>query len=129
MKNLEIFLEIKNQTSFKPDLGKIKNRLAIILKKYQISGNIEIGISLVGVKTIRLLNQKYRKIDQVTDVLSFPTSQKTNKKIVLPINNLGDIVVCPVQAKAQTHDKTVEKEILLLIDHGLLHLIGIHHKE
>ena len=86
-----------------------------------------IGISLVDNKKIRALNKKYLGRDYPTDVLSFNYAEGEKKK---PGNYLGDVAVSVEKAKeqAQKYGNTPEKEIAELVAHGVLHLLGVHHK-
>jgi len=69
---------------------------------------------------MRQLNLKYRGIDKETDVLSFEFSPMF----------LGEIIINPTRALVQSkeHGLTLRKEILGLIVHGILHLIGYDHE-
>ena len=68
-----------------------------------------------------------------TDVLSFPMDElRPGAEDKPPVEGvLGDVVVCPqvarVQAKAAGHE-TID-EILMLVTHGMLHLVGFDHAE
>ncbi|MCY7412252.1 MAG: rRNA maturation RNase YbeY, partial [Salinibacterium sp.] len=48
-----------------------------------------------------------------------------------PAGLLGDIVVCPqvAIAQAETAGHSALEEMLLLVTHGLLHLLGFDHAE
>lgn len=85
---------------------------------------------------MRLLNARYRGIDKITDVLSFPqnsakeqTSSKV-QKFKSYEDLLGDIVICTQRASGQAEDYgvTFHDELLRLIIHGLLHLLGYDHE-
>ena len=72
------------------------------------------------------LNNKFRNVNKPTDVLSFESdlvNPETDKKI------LGDIIVSAEEAKSQakTVGHSVEHEILLLVIHGILHLLKYDH--
>lgn len=84
-----------------------------------------IGISLVGNKEIRALNKKYLGRDCATDVLSFNYLDEGKEG-----DFLGDIVVSTEKAKEQApeYGNTYEQEVADLIAHGVLHLLGVHHK-
>ncbi len=86
-----------------------------------------IGISLVDNKKIRALNKKYLCRDYPTDVLSFNYAEGGKKK---PSDYLGDVAVSVEKAKeqAQKYGNTPEEEIADLVAHGVLHLLGVHHK-
>ena len=74
------------------------------------------------------LNKQHLKRDYPTDVLSFNIDEET------PTGEyyIGDIIVNIDQAKRQCLEygnKDFRKEIAELVEHGVLHLLGIHHKE
>jgi probable rRNA maturation factor len=90
--------------------------------------NHELSILLADDKKIRTLNKQYRSIDQTTDVLSFSQKEKEEKE---PNSHLmGDVVISTVTAKRQAseHGLTLEEEIVLLLIHGTLHLLGFDHE-
>ena len=91
--------------------------------------NQEISILLTGDKDIRRLNQEFRSIDQPTDVLSFPQNADEDPCIPEEII-LGDIAVSLDTAKAQAieHGLDFKEEIILLLIHGILHLLGYDHE-
>ena len=91
--------------------------------------NTEGSILLTTDKDIRYLNKEFRSIDQATDVLSFPQNSKEDPSI--PIEKfLGDIAVSLDTAKAQAneHSLDLKEEIILLLIHGILHLLGYDHE-
>ena len=91
--------------------------------------NQELSILLTGDKDICRLNQKFRSIDQPTDVLSFPQNSDEDLCISEEII-LGDIAVSLDIAKAQAkeHGLDFKEEIILLLIHGILHLLGYDHE-
>ena len=91
--------------------------------------NTEVSILLTRDKDIRLLNKEFRSIDQPTDVLSFPQNQDEDPSI--PGEKfLGDIAVSLDTAKIQAneHGLALKEEIVLLLIHGILHLLGYDHE-
>ena len=91
--------------------------------------NQEVSILFTADTDIRKLNQQFRNIDQATDVLSFP--QDADEDLIIPGEIiLGDIAVSLDTAKAQAkeHGLTFEEEIILLLIHGILHLLGYDHE-
>ncbi len=88
-----------------------------------------ISILFVGDEKMRELNRTYRGIDRTTDVLSF--SQLEGPSRPGEAADLGDIVISPAQAKRQAAQtgRNLDKEIDLLLIHGLLHLIGYDHEK
>lgn len=122
------------------------NKLAIqaaaseVLQQNKISGNVEIGISVVGDRKMHEINKKYRGLDSTTNILSFaledPISATQLQHIPRvgfvkspdKVLRLGDIVISYPQAikDAASEGTTVEEELLFLVRHGTKHLLGIH---
>ena len=110
------------------DCTDLENILGKIMSHLDFH-NTEVSILLTGDKDIRLLNKEFRKIDQPTDVLSFPQSQDEDPPI--PGEKiLGDIAVSLDTAKIQAneHGLVLKEEIILLLIHGILHLLGYDHE-
>lgn len=79
-----------------------------------------INIVIVSPKEILRINKEFLGHNYVTDVITFENSSPINNKIY------ADIFVCFEQVKMQAKDlqKSVRKEFLTVIIHGILHLIG-----
>jgi probable rRNA maturation factor len=85
-----------------------------------------INLLLVSDKEITDLNKKYLKRNYATDVLSFEYSQVDAEGDIF----VGDVVVSLDRAKEQAKDykNSFEQEVAELAGHGVLHLLGVHHK-
>jgi len=85
-----------------------------------------ITVSIVSGPEIKKLNNKYRGKDRPTDVLSFNLDEK------LPNGDfmLGEVIVNKDQAKRQAKDyeNSYKEEIAELVEHGVLHLLGVNHE-
>jgi probable rRNA maturation factor len=117
---------IKNrQRKFKIGPAKIKKITGFILKEL---GKEKEALSLLFVNdpAIRKFNQKYRKIDAPTDVLSFP---QKGPALQPESHLLGDIVISVETARRQAISlgHSLEREITFLLIHGILHLSGWDH--
>lgn len=88
--------------------------------------NIYISVTLVGDKKMQGLNKKHLNRDYSTDVLSFNIDESQKDGTYY----LGDVVVNKDQAKRQASEygNTLEKEVAELVEHGVLHLLGVHHE-
>ena len=103
----------------------------------------ELGIVIVDQEKIRQLNSQYLGTDEPTDVLAFSmlpdlvSGEETGAELppfVAPpdgVTHLGEVIVSYPQAVLQAgeHRHTVEKEVAILIIHGILHLLGYDHDE
>lgn len=106
----------------------------IALKKTHTKQNISVNITFVSQREIRRLNNEFRGIDRVTDVLSFPLFESDELKVSEMLDegtqsDIGDIVICKVRAKEQATNfgHSILREICFLSLHGLLHLLGYDH--
>lgn len=86
----------------------------------------EFNIIFVSKEEIQRINREFRKIDAVTDVISFALCDDTD---LIPTNELGDIFICLDRAMTQAieygHSKS--REVAFLAVHGYLHLCGFDH--
>ena len=89
--------------------------------------NAAITIRVVDESEGRALNQRYRKKDCATNVLSFPA--EIPEMFDLP--DLGDIVMCApvVIREAGEQDKKPADHWAHLVVHAILHLRGYDHEE
>ncbi|NLK07879.1 MAG: rRNA maturation RNase YbeY [Firmicutes bacterium] len=112
----------------------------------------EVSIVLCDRDFIQQLNSEYRGLDEPTDVLSFPqaefVSQGIPKEIapdraesggalwpLSPVLDggriiLGDVVISLETAlkQAEAYGHSLEREVVYLLIHGLLHLLGLDHE-
>ncbi len=115
---------ISNQSSVLVDEKRIKSLAEKVLSGEGFN-KAEISVALVSKNEIRFLNKKYRKKDEVTDVLSFP-----HDGIGLEgtgISFIGEVVICPSQVKEQATTSFIDEVDRVLI-HGTLHLLGFNHE-
>lgn len=139
MKTISVF--IYKESRFPADRMKIRRFVQEYLND-KVHGNAEVGVSVVGDRKMKFLNQKYRNLPETTDVLSFPlddpsvstrsdirvgfSPEKSSPDKVL---RLGDVIVSYPQVvlSAAESNKMVDQKLEELIAHGLNHLLGIHH--
>ena len=100
---------------------------------------VNVSVNFVSEGEIKDLNNKFRQIDKVTDVLSFPNLEKSYFQKLTEFDGernpddgilfLGDIVICKKVAKKQAKDYRhgAKREICFLALHGLLNLLGFDH--
>ena len=80
--------------------------------------SVELSLSFVGLDEMSELHQRYLGEPGPTDVLSFPLGED---------GLLGDVVVCPAHAALNAPD--LDRELRMLVVHGVLHLLGYDHEE
>lgn len=110
---------------------KINQVAAICLREEKIPEEAEVDLLFVDNEAIREMNLAYREIDSATDVLSFPMYEANEA-----INDeeeilFGDIVISLERAQEQCEEygHSLEREVMYLLVHGLLHLAGYDHIE
>jgi len=89
----------------------------------------EVSVALVDDAEIAALNERYRDREGPTDVLSF--SLLEGEHADHRGDQLGDVVISLATARrqAQEQDTTLDRELLRLLIHGVLHLLGHDHEE
>ena len=128
-------IEVNDESGFEPatDLSEVSRLATYVLDQMRVHPQAELNVILVDETAIEQLHIEWMDLDGPTDVLSFPMDELRRA----PINEepkegmLGDIVVCP-QVAAQQAIKaghSTAEEILLLVTHGILHLLGYDHAE
>lgn len=93
----------------------------------------ELSILIVNNRRMRELNKLYRGIDSPTDVLAFPmldTGERGGGKGEGEPRLLGDIVISmeKVYSQAREQGHSAKRELVILLIHGILHLIGYDHE-
>ena len=104
----------------------------MVLQHLKVDEKTEISVLFTEDKFIRSLNNKYRGIDKSTDVLSFSLREGSVKTPESESDKLlGDIIISveTAQRQADNLNHSMEKELTVLLIHGLLHLTGYAHEE
>lgn len=107
-------IEINNQTKYRVNqktlTKKLQHSLRLLKKK------LDLSVAIVSSQEIKKLNRIYRRLNQPTDVLSF--------------EGLNEIIICFEEARknAKFAGWSTEKELINLLIHGLLHLLGYNHR-
>ncbi len=113
--------KIKNKNFF------FNNICKYFPKKYKfLNKKINFSILLSNNKNIKKLNNRFRKKNKSTDILSFPLNDyKNNEKKIY----LGDIII---SFEYINHPKNISKiefneKLTKIFIHGFLHLLGFDH--
>lgn len=131
---------INSDPRYNVNKANIRAVVAEILRKLHVSGKVEVGINIVGDRKMHELNRKFRGLDSTTNILSFALEDSTPSSlqhiprigfVAAPDKwlRLGDIVISYPQAveDASMDGISVDTEIRNLVEHGLNHLLGMHH--
>jgi probable rRNA maturation factor len=107
-------------------LELIRSAVSAALENGGVRGDV--CVLITDAEEIQSLNRTYRKIDRVTDVLTFPAWE--GEAILCPPDEyLGDIAICFERAaeQAEEYNHSLERELAFLAVHGSLHLMGYDH--
>lgn len=123
-------LLITNDTNENIDMNdKLYDVVKAVLDNEGLSMDYEVSITFVDKDEIHKLNREYGKVDRPTDVLSFPMNEEF---LIEGVDSmLGDIVICMDIAKdqAKEYGHSLDREIMYLTCHSMLHLLGYDHIE
>jgi probable rRNA maturation factor len=107
-----------------------------VLKVEGVPSPYEVSLVFTDSETVQQLNRDYRGVDEPTDVLAFymlPQKGSEFSFAVPPdgVTRLGEVIISYPQAVAQAKEQghSPERELALLIIHGILHLLGCDHEE
>lgn len=126
-------VSVVKQSNYPVGAAKIKKMLADFLVGQGIVSDAEVSVAIVGEKKMLELGRTYLKDRVLHNVLSF-TPTEVKRKFVYPADgllHLGEIVVCypKVVEESKYEDVLIDDKVYELVEHGALHLLGIHHKE
>ena len=127
-------IEINNLTTNFVNEEFLRKTVEKVLSGEKREDNGELSIALVGEGRMRDINKSYRGKNRVTDVLSFSGKKTSKEKFVLPAEvapGLGEIVIClrEVKKNAKKFKVAFNEELIKVLIHGLLHLLGYDHEE
>lgn len=123
---------ITKQSNYPVKVTEIKKKLAKFFLKSGIVSEAEVSVAIVGETKMMDIGKKFLKDGKLHNVLSFTPTEASN--FVLPpdgIIHLGEIIVCyPVAVReAGLENVLTQVKVYELIEHGAMHLLGIHHAE
>ena len=115
----------QSESRYPVDRKKVRAAIEGVLSAV-VHSDTEVSVMIVGDRRMHELNSRYRKIDNTTDVLSFPQSDPSQKNIPFVdvpdgVLRLGDIIVSFPEAvrEATEENKLVDDKIVELVLHGL----------
>jgi len=114
----------------------VKKIVRQVLKAEEVAHPYEVSMVFTDSETVQQLNRDYRGMDEPTDVLAFymlPQGEG-NDSFGLPpdeVTRLGEVIISYPQAMEQAREQghSPERELALLIVHGILHLLGYDHEK
>ena len=134
MEGVELHVDIDEPFRAYLDEGWVRRVVVETLAVEQVTPPAELSLVITDDERIRQLNRDYRETDEATDVLSFALLEDSGVPFVSPpdgVLHLGEVVVSYPRAVEQAgeHHHSVQRELALLVVHGVLHLLGLEHEE
>lgn len=125
MNEIEIFNETEEVVEEIEEMKKVIEKAI----KHECLHNLEFSIIIVDNEKIREINREYRKIDKVTDVITFALEDEKEMIVKSDTRVLGDIYISMDRAKEQAKEygHSLKRELCFLAVHGFLHLLGYDH--
>jgi probable rRNA maturation factor len=83
----------------------------------------EVSIAFVSEEEMKRINEEFRNKPEPTDVLSFLYDVHPRLS--------GEIILCPkyISSQAEAFSNDFKKELVLIIIHGMLHILGYDHEK
>jgi probable rRNA maturation factor len=126
-------VEISNESEIVVDTDRVQALATFVRDALKLHPMVDVGIIFVDEEPMTDLHVRWMDEPGPTDVLSFPMDELRpgSEELISPEGVLGDIVVCPqvAQKQALTAGHETINEILMLVTHGMLHLVGFDHAE
>ena len=115
------------QRRLKVETKRLKAAAVKILNALECTSR-ELSISLVGDRSIRIINREYLNKDRPTNVISFAMQEGECSGINPDI--LGDVVISVDTAlkEADAAGVSLYERLVFLLLHGILHLAGYDHE-
>jgi probable rRNA maturation factor len=118
------------------DPARLENIIRRVLEMENTPDNTEMGLVITSAEVVSELAREYLKDDAAHDVLtfSFKNDPRDVGEFILPadgLQHLGEVIISYPQAVIQAGEQghPVKTEVIILIIHGILHLLGYDHAE
>lgn len=117
---------LNRQRKYPIDRGRLQQWTCRVLQEQQLDA--EVGLVFVNNRQIRMYNRDYRKNDAPTNVLAFPMQEGIGSG--LHPECIGDVMISleTVEKEALLYERSMQEHLLIMLIHGLLHLLGYDHE-
>lgn len=126
-------IDVLNESDFSLDEMELVACAKYVMGEMKVHPQADLCLKLVDEPAMEVLHVKWMDLPGPTDVMSFPMDElRPGRDGQEPADGvLGDIVLCPSFAARQAvgAGHATEEELLLLLTHGILHLLGYDHAE
>ena len=135
---MEINVLVDDELTEYPDSNWLESLVEQVLVTQNANSKAELGLVITTQEEIHRLNLNYLEEDKPTDVLSFPMLAEppgsgTIQFVTAPDGqqHLGEVIISYHQAIIQAEERhhSVNRELTILLIHGVLHLLGYDHNQ
>jgi len=118
------------ESRYKINRKRIRQIVTDVVKKNSVTAPVEVSVAIVGDRKMRELSKKYKGEDKTRNILSFSQTEGQAFETPRDTLRLGDIVLSFPQVinDAARDEMLVDDKVDELIEHGLMHLLGLHHE-
>jgi probable rRNA maturation factor len=132
---MEISVLVDDELEGKLEVSWLRGIGEQVLAAQGVATNVELGLVIATEEMVKQLNRDYLGRDEPTDVLAFSAREEVGGDLppFIPppdgVLHLGEVIISYPQAviQAEEYQHSVEKEMAVLIVHGVLHLLGYEH--
>ena len=126
-------IDVLNESDFALDEMELVACAKYVMGEMKVNSRSDLCIKLVDESAMEVLHKQWMDLPGPTDVMSFPMDElRPGRDEQEPAEGiLGDVVMCPSVAASQAvgAGHATEEELLLLLTHGILHLLGYDHEQ
>ena len=126
-------IDVLNESELALDEMELVACARYVMGEMKVHPQADLCLKLVDESVMEVLHRQWMVLPGPTDVISFPMDElRPGRDGQEPSDGvLGDIVLCPSVAARQAIEAghATEEELLLLLTHGILHLLGYDHAE
>ena len=118
------------ESRYKVNRKQVRELIVTILQKNNVKGPVEVSIAMVGDRKMKDISRKYKGDDKTRNILSFPLNEGPSSMLPEDTLRLGDIIISypEVIRESASMEKMVDDRIIELVEHGMSHLLGLHHE-
>ena len=127
-----VFLADEQDEPVKPE--PLRTLAELVLKEEKLPAATEVSVVLVDEAQMTRYNTAFMGREGPTDVLALPLENLRPGRAPVPRPtgpplNLGDVFICPTVVERQATEAGVafDRELALMVVHGILHLLGYDH--